>query len=497
MATITYNGMSTSQASDMISFVDFPNILSVTDNVSSFKAYIDIEFGGGLKSITTGDSQWYITIFGDTITNVMNVQNAVNKSFCVLDNGTSTAASVVRALRNCPNVAANFTVHNNSNTVTLEARDGGSMLTNSWYDTNISDNYVEWDYEDGSGSQLQNCLIDVDIYNGNGDFITTLEKTFYGKECEFDVSPVLTTMAKYGETVPYRFKINTINKNGAFSQLGYTSDNYITYGYLCNQGVGIIPLDGSNPILAQNVTRGENRGYSNNTRLYTYFPDIHLSYYVSGGSSPNMTVRYLDSAMNTIHTTSVVYFHVLNTDQRLHDISIDLDGTYFNQAFYIVVEFGNYSLLYEVIKPLKATEGGQRIYWRNSYGGISFLDFTGPRSETRSLENATYQESIYDATKASIREYRNGSMTTMPYQELTKVYNTKVDYKVTLKSHLFEEDGKWAYNDLVQSSKVWTEVNGNFYEIILDSVSVEEQNNNNIYEATVKYALSQIPSEIQ
>lgn len=496
MANIIYDGGSASQAQNLITFTDFPNILRVDDNVTLSKAYIDIEIHGNLKSITTGDSQWHITLFGDTISNVMNPQNAINKTFCVLDNGTSTAASIVRALRNCPNIIANFTVHNNSNTVTLEARDNGGLLSQGFYETNISSNYVEWDYEDGDGSTLQGCLIDLDIYNGN-DFVTTLEKTFYGTSCEFNVSPILTTLAKYGETVPYRFKINTINKDGAFSQLGYTSDNYITYGYLCNQGLGLLQLDGSNPILAQNVVRGENRGYSNNTKLYTYFPNIHFSYFVSGGSSPNMTVTYLDSAMNTIHTTTTVYFHVLNTDQRLHDISIDLDTTYFNQAFYVVLEFGSYSLLYEVIKPLKATEGAQRIYWRNSYGGISFLDFTGPRSETRNLENTTYQENIYDAVKATITEYRNGNLVTLPYSELTKVYNTKVDYKVTLKSHLFEEDGKWIYNDLVQSSKVWTEVNGNFYEIILDSVSVEEQQNNNIYEATIKYAYSQVPSEIQ
>jgi hypothetical protein len=85
----------------------------------------------------------------------------------------------------------------------------------------------------------------------------------------------------------------------------------------------------------------------------------------------------------------------------------------------------------------------------------------------------------------------------MAYAELTKPYNNKVDYSVTLKSHLFEHDGKYIFNDLIQSGKIWTEINNNFYEIILDSVSVEEQNNNDIYEATVKYHYSQVPSEIQ
>ena len=495
MATITYNGGTQSQVQNCITFVDFPNILRVEDNVSASKAYIDLEVHGSLKNVTNRNGQWYIKLFGETITNVLDPSNAVNKNFCVLSNGTSTAASIARALRNCPNIAANFTVYTNSNTVTLEAMDGGEIFGQDFYSSNISSSYLEVDAEEGSGSDLIGSKIDIDIYSGN-EFITTLEKTFYGTSCEFNMTPLLTTLADYGKTVPYNFNVNLTAKDGEYSRIGYISNNYITYGYLCNQGNGLIKLDGSTIQLAQNIYRGENRGYSNNTRLYTYFPNIRLSYYSLSSSSPSVTITYLDSAMNTIYSLSSIYY-VLNDDARLKDLSIDLDETYFNQAFYVVVGIGNYQILYEIIKPIKATEGAQRIYWRNSYGGVSFIDFTGQRSETRNLENTTYQESIYDAVNATIKEYTNNGLQNVPYAELNKVYNTKVDYKVTLKSHLFEEDGKWVYNDLIQSSKVWTEVNGKFYEIILDSVSVEEQNNNGIYEATIKYAYSQVPSEIQ
>lgn len=495
MATIVYNGGSSSQAQNLITFTDFPNILSVVDSVGGSKAYFNLELMGNLSNITTSDNQWYITLFGDTITNVVNPQNAINKSFFISSDNTSTAASIVKALRNCPNVAANFKVWHSANEITVQARDNGNLFGGQTvYGTNISSGYLYISAYDGYGSSLQGSKIDVDIYSGN-DYITTLEKTFYGQGCEFNVSPTLTTMARYGETVPYSFTISSIGTNGSYSLLGYINTNYITYGYLCNQGNGILMLDGSTPILAQNVSRGENRGYSNNTRLYTYFPNIRVSYY-NQGSAPSFTVKYLDSAMNQIYSTSSGV-HNLVYDSRLHDVSIDLNSTYFNQAFYILVEFGSYSLLYEVIKPLKAAEGAQRLYWRNSYGGVSFVDMTSQRTETRNLENTTYQENIYDAVKATIREYRNGYTQQVPYNELSKVYNTKVDYAVTLKSHLFEEDGKWLYNDLVQSSKVWTEVNGTFYEIILDSVSVEEQNNNGIYEATIKYKYSQTPSEIE
>ena len=80
--------------------------------------------------------------------------------------------------------------------------------------------------------------------------------------------------------------------------------------------------------------------------------------------------------------------------------------------------------------------------------------------------------------------------------ELTKIYDNKVEYVVSLKSHLFEHDGKYIFNDLIQSPLVWTEINGQKYAIIIDSVSVDETDRNNIYEATVRYKYSAEPSLI-
>ena len=77
--------------------------------------------------------------------------------------------------------------------------------------------------------------------------------------------------------------------------------------------------------------------------------------------------------------------------------------------------------------------------------------------------------------------------------EIKSIRNGKVNIKdtYTLKSHLFEEDGKWVFNDLAQSSLIWTVINGQKYEIILDSLSVDETDNNGIYEATIKFHFSE------
>ena len=80
--------------------------------------------------------------------------------------------------------------------------------------------------------------------------------------------------------------------------------------------------------------------------------------------------------------------------------------------------------------------------------------------------------------------------------ELDKIYDNDVHYTVTLKSHLFENDGKYVFNDIIQSPEVWTVVNGESYGIILENVTVDEVNQNNIYEATVRYGYSMNPSII-
>ena len=161
---------------------------------------------------------------------------------------------------------------------------------------------------------------------------------------------------------------------------------------------------------------------------------------------------------------------------------------YFQQAFYIDLTIGNFKIRYKVIKPIKATEYYQRVYWRNSYGGISFFDFTGQKSETRDVETTTYEKNIFG--------YYTDSFADKPLNELEKAYDNKVKYTVTLKSHLFENDGKYIFNDLLQSGNIWTEINGEFYTIIIDSLSVDETDNNNVYEATLKYHYSQSPSLI-
>ena len=65
--------------------------------------------------------------------------------------------------------------------------------------------------------------------------VTTLEKNYYGSEAAFNLSPVLTTFAEYGNSLPYSLKVSSI-VNGTYSLLGTIDTNYISIGYMVNQG---------------------------------------------------------------------------------------------------------------------------------------------------------------------------------------------------------------------------------------------------------------------
>ena len=162
-------------------------------------------------------------------------------------------------------------------------------------------------------------------------------------------------------------------------------------------------------------------------------------------------------------------------------------GRAFDKAFYIDIQLGNGpKLRFNVIKPLKATEYSQRIYWRNCQGGISFFDFTGGKTIDNSISTETYQKQNFDYYDYDM--YNRNS--------LNKPYDIDVNTTYTLKSHLFEADGRWIFNDLILSKRVWTIINGEYYMVIIDSITVDEIDNNNIYQATIKFHFSMPPSSL-
>lgn len=463
MANITFNGLT--NPTNLITFSDIPNILKVTDTNTGTYATITITVGNGTVS-PTSDGEYYINMFGSTIANALSPQT-LNKSFYIAPTAQSTAAYIARALRNCPNIVANFSINHVGTTIVLKAYDFGAKLSALNFNTNLS--IVTETHTDGtSSSSLDRALIDVNMYV-NGDYVTSLEKNFYDGEVTFNLSPFLTTISEVGKTVPYSMTITSL-KDGVYGEVGAVSTNNASVGYMVNQGQKyLIPHDIT---FAQNVMRNGKQ-----MTLYVYEPTINLSCYMTVNTRL-LTIKYLDSAYNEI---SAQKERIVKRDSLLKDIEIELDADHFNQAFYIDVFYNEENYFrYTVIKPIKAAEDVQRVYWRNSYGGVSFFDFTGQRSETRDVEIETYEKSIFDYYESTENVQK-------------KIYNNEVEYEVTLKSHLMEESAKYLFNDILQSTKVWTVVNGQTYDIILKSVSVDEVQNG-VWEATLKYNYSQNPT---
>lgn len=462
---ITYNGLYT-PSSSILTFSEVPNILSISENISGTKGVFTFTFQGRLSSTVTSNGQYHVTFLDETVTNVMSAADANNKRFYISPDVNSTAASFARALRCCSSLAAQFNIIHDAYQVRLEAKTIGQIWTNypNYLETNISSQYLIANGQDGTAySDLFGSKIQIDVFTGNStnEYVTTLEKNFYGNECAFDMSPVLATFAEYGTTKKYRLHLGIIGEGGSY----YTPDNIfgnVTPGYQANQSDRYMYL--SSPTILLNRNRNEVR--------YTYSQNIPFTVIGSGSTTISYVVK--DSSLTTL-TSATETLTVSFTD---HSYTIPL--SVYNDASYVDITMNNTTWRFKVIKPLKATEYYQRVLWRNEYGGIEFFDFTGTRSESDNIDIESYEKNIFDF-------YTN------PEYELKKIYSNKVNKQVKITSHLLEADGRWFANSLIRSKKVWTKINNKTHYIIPKNVEVQEDGTyNNIYTVTLTYEYSQL-----
>ena len=473
---ITYNNLSS--PSNLLTFTEVPNILKISENIIGNKCTIQFFMGSGLRQTVTADSQYYITLFGETITNVMAPEKANNKRFYISNDNGSTAMSIARALRNCGGLNADFDIFGSNGTVEIIAKTIGQKITTANYlQRNIPTQYMGVSIQDGNSySTLFNSKIDVDVYDSAtvsfSNYVTTLEKNWYGEECAFDMSPVLATLSQYGETKPYAFVINVFGEDGEWQNEGIITGN-TTIGYHANQSEKYKYAQGVQMLI------NNNRGSNGTMILYTYNNVIPYSVLCGGDTGGwNITVSVKDSSFNEVYS-NITTGHRTSSNMII-DSSITIPQSAMTSGYYVDITLGSQTTRFNIIKPLKATEYYQRIQWRNEYGGISFFDFTGARSESDSVDIDTYEKNIFDYYDTE-------------YFERKMIYSNEYKKTVSLTSHLMEEDGKWIFNSLMRSKKVWTTVNGKTYYIIPKSIDVQEDSTyNNIYTAKLTYEYSDI-----
>lgn len=493
---ITYNGIENGK--NLITFTNLPNILSIENGGDGNKASLRINVNS-LTNILLG-KEYTININDEIIKSISSQQEAINKRFYLTNNQTQTmlvASSIIDALRNCAELEANYNIYqvtsfSNNNlvlisSIMIEAKEIGGKY-NLTYSTDMPSNALTFNNTIGNSTDyLEDSLISkvcVDVYEKPDErigssssteikYITTLEKNYYKDKVRFDLSPILTTITNYNKVTPYSLLIYSKIDNNV-ETLGTIATNYSTIGYMTNQGNKFIPSF-TNIYFAQNVSRGDERNEYNNTILYTYEPSIYLTLYKQiGNNSQTLTINYINSSYDIIYTDNVN----INMNENLNNININLNVENFNKSNYIDVVIPNVGTVkYDVIKPLKATASNQRVYWHNSYGGTSFFDFSGDRSETHKTSNSTYDTSLFDYY-------------TQPINEMTKIYDKTVEITVKLKSHLMKEDGVWVFNDLLNSADVWTVINNEQYKIIVSDIKFTETNIEGVWECELTYNYS-------
>ena len=486
---LLFNGAVRNQP--LITFTDVHNIIQVKENVSGIKACLELCVQSNWKATVSAESQYYFTIFGETITNTMSPSLATNKKFYIAEDESDTAISIARALRNCSSLSAQYLISTGTTTITgdtviiISKTIGYKNFANS-IDRNIPSTYllvgtVSNGSADESDGNYFNSKIDVEIYEGADEnvdnYVTTLEKNFYNNESSFDVTPVIATMVeptRENQAIkPYKMKVNKLATDGSYDNLGIVNA-YVTYGYLANQSQKYLPLENITVLSNSKIT---DRG----GLLYIYDKYVDFSVLLSDTTTDfTVKIAYLDNAMNRIGL--VRFIPIIVPQVAIRDFHYELDSDLFAQSTYIEVYVNSQTpqLRYQVIKPLKATENFTRIYFRNEYGGLSFVEMTGQHTESDSIDTETYEKNIFDFYESEAFERK-------------KVYSKKVEKTVKLKTHIMEKQGIYIFNSLARSKKVWVVVNGKTHDIIIRNVEVnEDQSYNDLFTATVTYSYSEL-----
>lgn len=519
---ITWNNLTYSR--DLICFSGVPNILKFDNTDTQTGAVTKARYtftitSGGISqydsskdyTITIGDYSIKgtadISKVGGTVYLLPTTTDTVTQRYC--------AMTIVNALRNVPWISANFDVYLESNlsdgslsNVVQVVAKKESVVYNVPYSCNWGSGYSFNEVTAGmnSDTMLQgnkgNNFVVVDVYrynqsaidfriggtplNNQFTYVTTLQKTYFGEPVSFNLTPVLSSFLDEQEEdyntmslfkcIVYGFS----NGKNVFSQA--TDYMWFTNGYLCNLSDNYINF--TNPYrMAANNKRGGYHDTWNHTLMYTYYPQLDFSLFVrnSFAIQPRFVIRYLDSAKNEFNTQIVQPQFASN--KSLQDFSVMLNQSDFDKATYIDLEL--YPLTdkyrYNVIKPIKAADDDSvtRVFWYNEYGGISFMDFTGERTETRKEDIEYYERQSFDYYESQDRE-------------MTKVYSKKIPVEVKHSTHYIEKDGTYLLYSLQSSKKAWIyQGGGTKYYIHVTNLEVKESSNaSHIYQGTITYEYS-------
>lgn len=517
---ITVNDLTNSQ--NIICLSGVPNVLKFSNQDTAtgktnavYRFYVS-------GNITYDSTKKYTITFGDyTITGTTDINKVGGTTFLIPTMGESVelrycVMTIANALKNVPWILANYDVYVESdsngaisNTVIIRSKKP-SVSFNVDYSCNWGSGYTFNETTPGQnydtmlqGNKGKNFIF-VDVYEYDRSmsalrvgatpaqqywrYVTTLQKTYFGEDMSFNLTPILQSLYdddedRYNEMKLYRCVVYGFS-NGKLIFNHATNYMWFVNGYQCNESEPFLnPYITNKYSFCANLRRGSgNVGYNNPTRMYTYYPQLDFSVFTyEGATVPRFVIYYVDSAGNDFYTQNVQY-DAWNPNTTIQDCMVMLDEAQFKNASYIDVRL--YPLTdrwrYNVIKPIKATDEDEvdRVFWYNEYGGVSFMDFTGERTETRK-ENIEYYE------KQSFDFYTNNE------REMTKVYSKKIPVEVKHKTHYIDKNGTYLLYSLQNSKKAWIYRQGRKNYIHITNLEISESSNaSHIYTGQITYSFS-------
>lgn len=480
MANLTLNNKS--GANNLICFNTCPNIISVESKATQ-ETKESVTYDVGSLSAVDGSVISRIIVNGYAITSIDDLTKVSGRRFS-RNGGTYCCLSIVNALKNIPQLVMNYDImFHQGNTFSITAKNVGYGYALDIEFENL-DGYSLTTSTIGKSNDtlcgINYSRVYCDLYYGDGDrYLTTLQKEYYKDIVSFNVSPALQSVSSNDDVVKWKAMLYAMVDTNV-TNLGNIDNNYIINGYLVNQGgtyidKGVI-TGGTIPAL--NVSRGNDRTQYNNSILYIYENTFPISLYKNGKTSENVTISYLES--DEVVVTSTTQSITLNSDKEIDTYDIVLDDSLMRESYYIDLSFSFGIIRLNIINPPYSNADCNRVYWYNSYGGVSYFDFLGDKVDERKSDVVTYNKSLLDF-------YKNDK------QEQSVVYFRDNDMTVSLTSHLIEKDGLYMLYDLQNSYKAWITINGVPYYIIIDSLTISEPSTD-VYTATIKYKYSLLDS---
>ena len=232
---ITFNNLTSSK--NIICLSGVPNILTFT---GSSTANVCAEYVFAYTTITNIEvNTQYNIVFGEyNITSTFNENNVGGTTFWLpqfnsYENQLYSCYTIVRALRNVPFIATNYTVWLDDNqdgtmkpTVHIKAKKYGKNY-NVDVSTNLPSSIYTWSRTiNGSTNdamlQGKSNKIMCDLYRykkpsqfgeqtlSETEYITTLEKNYYGVPVSFNVTPILSSLlsdTNYEDMQEFKFDI--------------------------------------------------------------------------------------------------------------------------------------------------------------------------------------------------------------------------------------------------------------------------------------------------